>query len=537
MKIDLRTLPFVLALVTFVLGGVAQTSVNKVVIANGGQFGNPQEDVNLVFYDPYISTYQTVDTLHTQSIQDLLIDSNHAYLAAQDSIALYNLDNGARLATVKFTTPGAESVVDLALSDSFLLAGNWFGPFGGTLTGFNLRVFDRHTLAFVDSVAIPDPITDMVVVGDSVWIARNFSDVNGNDSAGYLSVVDLTTLTYTGDITFTNNDEDLGRLLTDGQTIYGVNSGSNTITEYHPATNQDTTYAVPANITLRSYGPQAQLDEDRLIFRFGSTYGFGQVGLDTIGVFNLSTYQMVDTLAVDSNIIAIAYDTINDILYATQSDFVTFTAGAIFEQGSYTGPLSVGFSPEAIAIQYRFGNAPPYAVDDNYTTNQIVTVFDVQANDFDIDGDDLTTDVVSSIIAFGNAAILNGDSLEFTAFIGVTAIQEIDYEVCDNGVPSLCDTATITIQIDSPQSVGELEDFGFKTFPNPTNSFVRVMGDYHGATLIELRDQHGRVVLGENQVFSSEGYVDLDLTHLPAGVYILSISQEEKVVSHKVLKY
>ena len=46
-----------------------------------------------------------IDTIQTQSVQDLLINGNIAYVAAQDSIVRYDLTNQTRTHAAAFNGP------------------------------------------------------------------------------------------------------------------------------------------------------------------------------------------------------------------------------------------------------------------------------------------------------------------------------------------------------------------------------------------------------------------------------------------------
>lgn len=94
-------------------------------------------------------------------------------------------------------------------------------------------------------------------------------------------------------------------------------------------------------------------------------------------------------------------------------------------------------------------NVPPAAVNDTITmcSNGGTINIDVQINDSDYNGDSLTTTLVSNII-FGSVA-LNGNLIQFTS-LGAFCCNTITYSICDNGIPSLCDTATVFILVVAP---------------------------------------------------------------------------------------
>src|ERR1035437_7340767 len=77
--------------------------VNQVIVANGGKFETipPFADcVSVQKYDPVSHAVTVFDIIRTQSVQDLIIRGNFAYVAAQDSIVMYNLDTYHRVAAV-----------------------------------------------------------------------------------------------------------------------------------------------------------------------------------------------------------------------------------------------------------------------------------------------------------------------------------------------------------------------------------------------------------------------------------------------------
>lgn len=74
----------------------------KVILVNGGQFGNNAENVSVISYDVTTKVYNTIDSIGTQSVQDLLIDGNSAFVAAQDSIVKYDLVTQSRVAAASF---------------------------------------------------------------------------------------------------------------------------------------------------------------------------------------------------------------------------------------------------------------------------------------------------------------------------------------------------------------------------------------------------------------------------------------------------
>ncbi|GEM_PF-3977829 len=97
-----------------------------------------------------------------------------------------------------------------------------------------------------------------------------------------------------------------------------------------------------------------------------------------------------------------------------------------------------------------FVNNPPVAQDDYDTTvvNQHVET-DVLENDFDQEFDNLTVSLSPSIQqpANGTVTVVNGKLAEYEPNPGFTGNDQYQYIVCDNRVPSLCDTARVFILV------------------------------------------------------------------------------------------
>ncbi|MCI5059086.1 MAG: Ig-like domain-containing protein [Flavobacteriales bacterium] len=92
-------------------------------------------------------------------------------------------------------------------------------------------------------------------------------------------------------------------------------------------------------------------------------------------------------------------------------------------------------------------NDPPVANTDTVSTlEETPIVIDVQNNDFDVDGDSLTTTILVGP-SNGPGTVINGDSIIYVPDTNFTGIDTIIYVICDNGVPVLCDTDTVFINV------------------------------------------------------------------------------------------
>ena len=94
-------------------------------------------------------------------------------------------------------------------------------------------------------------------------------------------------------------------------------------------------------------------------------------------------------------------------------------------------------------------NNPPVAVDDSYTTPINTEVSgNVIANDNDPDGDDITVNTPLITDPSHGSVVQNTDgTFTYTPNTGYTGTDSYVYKICDDGTPSKCDQATVTINI------------------------------------------------------------------------------------------
>src|SRR5690606_367534 len=92
-------------------------------------------------------------------------------------------------------------------------------------------------------------------------------------------------------------------------------------------------------------------------------------------------------------------------------------------------------------------NDNPVAVEDEVTTDENTPVTgNVLTNDTDIDGDALTASLVTAPV--NGTVVLNADgSFTYTPNANYSGPDSLQYQVCDNGTPSLCDTTSVKFTI------------------------------------------------------------------------------------------
>ncbi|MDZ7900148.1 MAG: Ig-like domain-containing protein [Arcicella sp.] len=96
------------------------------------------------------------------------------------------------------------------------------------------------------------------------------------------------------------------------------------------------------------------------------------------------------------------------------------------------------------------GNRPPIALNDNVTTPEGTPItIPVKANDTDPDGNTLSnpTIIPGSGPTKGTVVVNPDGTVVYTPTPGATGTDSFKYKVCDNGIPSKCDTATVTVEL------------------------------------------------------------------------------------------
>ncbi|MFM2269910.1 MAG: hypothetical protein RL757_3351, partial [Bacteroidota bacterium] len=116
-------------------------------------------------------------------------------------------------------------------------------------------------------------------------------------------------------------------------------------------------------------------------------------------------------------------------------------------------------------------NVKPVANDDAPTTTvNTPIVIPVKANDFDPNGDPLNNPTIIGTPTGGTPVVNPDGTVTFTPTPGFVGTAVFEYQVCDTGTPSLCDTAKVTITVTPPiaaqNSAPNAIDDAYTTLPN-----------------------------------------------------------------------
>ncbi|MES2588667.1 MAG: Ig-like domain-containing protein [Bacteroidota bacterium] len=171
-------------------------------------------------------------------------------------------------------------------------------------------------------------------------------------------------------------------------------------------------------------------------------------------------------------------------------------------------------------------NSTPVANNDVSSTDfsSPITI-DVLTNDSDADGNLLTTTVTISTQSANGTAIPNTNgTITFTPTDGFSGLTTFEYQVCDGGIPALCATATVTVNV-GVNSISEQTIFS-AIYPNPASKTltVKTNGKLSRLKILSLEGK----LLSEHTIFEN-----INIEELSAGVYFIELVFENEKVSRE----
>lgn len=325
-------------LMTITLNAQENLKPYRLIIGNGGEYGNPGNNVTVASYLTESQDYNVFDSINSQSIQSICLDSSYAYVLAQDSIIKYSLENQNRVAATKLT-----ALRDIEQYGENLIITRQFPADDSCV-----YVLNKIDLSVTKIVQTPGETGGIAIVGDSAYIA-----VPGpyGTSQGKLAVMNLYDFTISKEMNFGSSAKGLSEVFYKEPFIYTVNTHfwdmtnlQYSVSEYN-IENGDTATHVFIGDYYGFSGHPVMKENEILIPR----------SMD-IAAFNTETSEITSYL--DRTIAAMCYDSVDKKLYLTTSDFSSYGKMYIYNTNSLSveDSLDVGVSPEALAIQYAVDN-------------------------------------------------------------------------------------------------------------------------------------------------------------------------------------
>ncbi len=336
---------YFLMVTTLVLLGVqkiiAQNTVaHQVIVCSGGNISDPEDFVTVAAFLPATGITTVFDTIYTQSVQNVIVENEVAFVAAQDSIVKYDLNTYNRLAAIE-----APGVHKLAIRNETLIATFWYPLTSGFVKTFStsdlssIYTFEEVSDEADGILVFPGNLYTVVAVpggwastsGKMAWLDIDNNNVVGESDlneyghgVSYFISYDTgipnhmaVTKTPWGDSTFN----------TYGFTVIGEPTGVNTY-----------------DGVMQGFTGQ------------NNTILYAQIN-DGIGKIDLENHILDENLIIDPQVLTISsstYDSVNNLFYVSTTDYFSTGEGTIYNiDGEEIGSYEAGISPEAIAIDYR----------------------------------------------------------------------------------------------------------------------------------------------------------------------------------------
>jgi hypothetical protein len=355
---------FLLMLVFFINNGLINaqgTLARQVIIANGGKFETSPPYTDYVTIETYnLSTLAVTvfNTIYTQSVQDVLVYQNHAYVTAQDSIVLYNIDTFHRIAAV------ADSGINkMAIYNGKLIVTKQY-----PVTRFHVEVLDANTLGLIQLVdGIPGDCEGVAIYGTRAYVAVDSGYAGTN---GRLAVINTSNWTVDTILNLGTPAVGIYNVYTYGNHIYTVNKtpygGGNvgSITKLNPVTGSYTTNTIDVNV-----GPG-----------YGIKGNLLYLGMNhSIGSYNMTTLAIVDTTIIaytgsggNIEINSAAVDSVDSKFYTNIGNRTSLGLGVVFSlTGDSLTSYQTGLNADACGIDYRL----PTGFANNGSVQNGITVY------------------------------------------------------------------------------------------------------------------------------------------------------------------
>jgi hypothetical protein len=337
------------------------TEVRQVIIANGGKFeGSPPytDYVTVESYNLSTSAVNVFGTIYTQSVQDVIINGNRAYVTAQDSIVIYNIDTYQRVLAVRDSGINKLAFVD----DKLIITKQW--PIGR----FRVEVLNANDLSMMALVdGIPGDCQGVAVYGNKAYVAVD-SGYQGIE--GHLAVINMSNWGLEDFITMGRDAIGSYSVYPYGGYIFVVNKTpygggyTGSITRYNPNDGTFSNHVLNVQVGA-GYGIK-----DNLLY-LGMNMSIGSYNLDTQLIQDTSLIPFVG-IPGSMEIHSAAVDYINDRFFINIGTRTFTDHGEVYSfAGDSITSYSTGISADACAIDFR----NPTGVNNNNVQEQDVTIY------------------------------------------------------------------------------------------------------------------------------------------------------------------
>ena len=341
----MKKVVFVLCLIY--QGVMAQNVVNQVLLLNEGRYdyttGEIETPVTIGSYDPVTSIYSVVDTIEgARFASDMLIDGDYFYVAADTQLLKYDLNTYELLASQSVN--GVRNI--LIVNDNLFVSR---GEYGVSFDSY-FQIYSKSDLTFIselDTTEGPKWTTqNMVHTDNKLYIAINNGFEWGNEKS-LIGVLDLITLSYLEEIDLGSDATNPDNMMITDDYIFTVNnknwSGAS-FSKVDLSTHSSTTI----NVSDASTGCGTScLRGDKINF---------QISMDSV-LLEWDPATLLSSgnpLGINQNFYELAYDEVNNYLYASETDYSTYGKVQIYDvDNNLVSEFDCGVSPGTIVFDVR----------------------------------------------------------------------------------------------------------------------------------------------------------------------------------------
>ena len=331
----------------------SQDYVHQVIVLNEGYFDYTLNQSivppTIGSYDPFAQNYINVDTLHlARFASDIVIHEDYFYVAADNMLYKYDKNNYNLMLSQQI-----DGIRNIAVwNDKIIITrgdydNNTFLPilFNSYLQVYNIS--DLSLYLEVDTIIGPKWSTqNMIVDNDKLYVAINNAYEWGNEK-GIVGVMDLSSFTYIDEVDLGIDGVNPDNLLKKGDYIYTVNnkdwSGSS-ISKLSMLTGSVSTI----NLATAPTGCGTSCLR-------GGKINYQISGDSILNEWDLSLLPSNGTpLPINQGFYDLSHDTINNLLYASMTDYVSSGSINIYDQSnSFISSFECGISPGVIVFDVR----------------------------------------------------------------------------------------------------------------------------------------------------------------------------------------
>ncbi len=541
----------------------AQNMLSKqLIIANGGYFesANPTDWVSMQTYSPELKTTKVFDTIYTQSVQDVVINGSKAWVAAEDSIVLYDLNTYQRLA----------AVADSGLSQLYVYNDQLIVSKQYPLTHDFVQLRNANDLSLIYSVQeVSGEAAGIVVLDDMAYVA-----VNGGwmGTEGKIAVIDLVNQTYIEEIGLGADAVGIAELIAHEGVIFSVNH-----TPYGGTQGSISTFIPDMGSTLTttiegSVGKGIGLNADGAMLYIVLNNGVASFDTENQQIANASIVPDQGSASWIS-IASADYDLSMDQFYVNITDYASFGQGKVFSAtGDSLSAYELGISPEAAAIQYvadfTFDDIDFFVGEGANTAMLVVDFRDgteehTYAWGYRFDGEPTAEQMINDIAAADEALSVNidggflndiiydehsglaGDPDWWSTWSGSNIVNfQMNMgisEVLTDGAWFGCSygftpaPAMPTDPVAAPDLTGVEEEAmasAVYAYPNPAKDHLSIGGIGAEKCRVSLYDMAGRTVLILDDIIEGQS---IPLTELQTGAYMMHVESEKAVYQQKII--